>query len=311
MVDVIVELAVGMIIILCLVVIIVVAIYFWRKKKSVVLTIERDYRNPGASKTVFYAIYNSNFKQYDLFKNIFSFKPVRGLANVDLKAYTDAFGRVKAVRGVTGKPGDDMIVPVGLALNSQAAANEYAQTMSDGITARFQHVSLVHARVKGVDLDKLEKKELAKLIQITGLGIDALKKIQLMKDEDVKKLSEKEISETLKTTFTPEWVMQTLGIRTVEDANIITIPQKNAIASIGSRANEFIHDHAGWWEKNAGIFIGIMCMIMLAVSIVILFYGASQYLSQIPTIVQNTVQSSTQGALNAYGINLSNVVPKA
>ena len=293
-----------------LVVVIIGAIYFWRKKKAVILSIEKDYRNPQAGWTVFYAIYSKQLKYYELFTNALSFKPVRGLANVDLKAYTDNFGRVRAVRGVSGKPGDDMIVPVGLALNSQASANEYAQMMSDGISARFQHIGLVYQKIKGIDLDNIEKKELKTLIQTTGLNLDSLKTIQQMKQEDVSKLSDQDMDKFLKASFTPEWVMQKLGIRRVEDANIITVPQKNAIASLNTRANEFIVDHSGWWDKHGGMFIGIMCIMIVSIGIVMIMYENGQVLAQLPGIVQQTVQSSTTGALNAYGINVSNLIPK-
>ena len=304
------EIALVLIVIVCIVGIVVAAIYFWRKKSAILLSIEKDYRNPQAPKTIYYAIYNNGIKQYDLYTKLLSFKPKLGLANVDLKAFADVYGRVRAVRGVTGKPQDNLIVPLGLSLNSQAAANEYAQTISDGISARFQRITIVHAKLKDLNLDTMDAKARNELVKSTALSVESLKTIQQMQEKDVALLSTEDMDKFLKASFTSEWVMQKMGVRKVEDANIITISQKNAIASIGSRANEFISDHSGWWDKNAGIFIGLMCIIITAVSMSILLYGAGQYLGGIPGIVAQTVANSASASLHGL-TNLTGVaVPK-
>jgi hypothetical protein len=282
--------AIVLLIIGVLIVMTIGIIVFIRKRKAYVLSIEKDYRNPQSGRRTFYALYNSKVKYYELYNHILAWKPERGLANVDLKAFVDNFGRVRCIRSPTGKPGDDMIVPIGLALNGQAAAADAAQKLSDGATEILTKAGLAYKKLQSVkDIAKLTKEELDTLF--SPATVDLFKK-----------------------SFTAEWVMKTMGVPRVEDASVITIPQKNAIASLNTRANEFIIEHASWFESHYQVFIGILSVVIVAVSMVLIFYGASNYFStlgqSVPGIVSSAVQSSYNSSLHIYGLNLSSYVPK-
>lgn len=282
--------AIVLLIIGVLVVLTIGIIAYVRKRKAYVLSIEKDYRNPQSGRRTFYALYNSKVKYYELYNNILSWKPERGLANVDLKAFVDNFGRVRCIRSPTGKPGDDMIVPIGLALNGQAAALDVAQKLSDGVTGILTKAGLAYKKMQNVkDISSLSDEELTQLF--SPATIDLFKK-----------------------SFTADWVMKTVGVLSVEDASVITIPQKNAIASLNTRANEFILEHASWLESHYQVFIGIVSIIIVAVSMVLIFYGAGNYFAtlgqQVPGIVGKAVQAAYNSSLNIYGLNLTHLVPK-
>ncbi len=265
-------------------------IAFWRFRKSYRLTIEKDYRNPQAARKTFYAMYSPKLKYYELFSNILAFKAERGLANVDLKAFANRKGEVTAIRSPTGKPGDDMIVPIGLPITGQAEAQERADRISNGVMKILQEAGIAYEKLK----------ELNKLGTLT--------------DAEVQKMFSQATIQRFKSAFTSKWLLQEVGLNQIQDAAIITIPQKNAIASLNTRANEFVIDHTGWWEQHGGLIVGITTLIFVAVGVSIMMYGAQSYLTHlgasIPGIVQASYNASAHtNPLNIYGVNLTKSVP--
>lgn len=287
-----VEIAIAIIAIVVVIFTVIGLIAFWRFRKSYTLTIEKDYRNPQASRKKFYAIYNYKKKYYELFTNLLAFSAERAIANVDLKAYVDSYGKVRCVRSPTGKPGDDMIVPIGLPITGQADAAETADKFSNAIIGVFQKAGIAHEKLSD------------------------LKKLGTLSDEEVRKMFSENTIKEFKTAFTSDWVLKTVGLKPIQDASIITIPQKNAIASLNTRANEFVIDHSGWWEQHGGLVIGLMTIMFMVVGISIMMYGAQSYLTHlgasVPGIIQSAYNASltnAQHSLNIYGINLSKEVP--
>lgn len=278
----------------------------WRKFKAYVFIIVRDYRNPDKGSFKYYAVPNKDDKSIKYYNNLFTPWMSRKVPLVyDPAAFADDTKRVRLIRSPTGKPGDDMDVPIGLSLNSQGAARDYARMVSDSVSymipfyekckkldIRIGESAIIMAKRRGVTekingtitgasflgidfsyqngLDE-KGKPIIKKVLITEDQVDELK--LTMTSEDRKKLDPLGYSDF----FNEEWVMQKFGIRKVEDANIITIPSKTAIAQFNTGNNEFIKDGQGFFQKNIGAVLGLMCLVLFGVAVLLAFYGGNTF----------------------------------
>lgn len=228
-----------------------------RKKKAYVLFINVDWRNSQNPKRRYYCIVDRPGKALRLYKGLLSFKPVKNIPLLDVNAYANASKEVFCYQSPTGSPHDDMICPMGPSISGQGAAMDYANKVSSWITQ----------------------------------GTDEIFR-DYQKEHPEFSYDKKMWADNIMARFNKIGVMTTLGVRNVENANIVTLPQKMAVASLSSRANEFITERGGWLDRHSGLVVGLMIMMFVVVGFVILMYGASNYL--------NNLSSLTHSAVNTY-----------
>ena len=143
---------------------------------------------------------------------------------------------IRCVQGVTGSPSDDMIVPIAINVMSQAGALDYANKISDAIITNMAIILNGTTTSAGVVT--------APAIVDGKINVDTL-------------------TNRIKETFGKTWVMKTMGVAEVQNSNIITLAQKMFIASLASRANEFIQDRGGWLERNGTLFVALITMMFV------------------------------------------------
>ena len=347
-----------------------VALAVWRKIRAFNLHVMKDYRNPGKAVQKFYVIKDIKTKSLDYYSNLLTPWATRHVPLYDIGAYADANKVVKVIRSPTGRAGDDMDVPIGVSLNSQAAAGDYAKMLSDAVTNMMQFfdickkedfrigeivewepaqppapvASSVMSMVNGAwqrnePAVPVQNKFTAKIIAITydGITIEYSNPAYDVNIAGSKKyLAHKvpsadytELAHTMKSKdklaleplgysdfFTERFVMEKFGIRKVEDASVITIPQKTAIASLSSRANEFIMDRAGFLEKHASLLVGLMILLFAGLTAIFVFYGANTFYAGITGDIASlvpagahlagqpttTIAANGQGVLNASSL---------
>ena len=244
-----------------------------RKRKAYNLTLEKDYRNPANPKRNYYAIPDKKVKMIRLYKGLLSFSSVKNIPWMDLNAFADAKKIVRCVQGVTGSPYDDMFVPMGYSILSQGAAVDYANKVSDGVNE----------------------------------GVNAILREYQEKDPDFK-YDKNIVNEKIINKFTKTWVMKSFGVRNVENANIVTLPQKMAVASLSSRANEFITERGGWLDRHSGLVVGLMIMMFVVIGFVILMYGASNYLNNLSSLTHTAVNTYTN-LLGIHNTSTGSIIP--
>lgn len=273
----------------------------WRKMKAVPIEVMKDYRNPSRKPTSYYGMVDKRDGSIKFFARSIDFSFTRKIPIFDLNAWKDPKGKVKGVIGVSGRPGDDMFVPYGTALLSQAAANDYAKTVSDSVTnimSLYEQCKKMDLRVgeqaqievkKGKQTEKLK----GTISKINYLGVvftymnSPMAKTIVLSAEDVGELKpilsqeQKQVLKPLSYSdfFTEEWVMQKMGIRRVENASIMTVAQKQAIANSINNNNEFINDGRGFLEKHFAIVISLVALLFIGVMFMLGFYGANTFYS--------------------------------
>lgn len=245
-----------------------------RKRKAYVIYINADWRNSQQPKRRYYCIVDRPGKALRLYRGLLQFKPTKNIPLLDVNAYANASKEVFCYQSPTGSPHDDMICPMGPSISGQGAAMDYAGKVAEWVTQGTNDIFREY-QVEHPDFNYDKKAWNDKIIgKFTKLG-----------------------------------VMTTLGVRNVENANIVTLPQKMAVASLSSRANEFITERGGWLDRHSGVIVGLMIMMFVVVGFVIMMYGASNYLNNLSTLTHSTVNTYT----NLLGINTSKLnvaVPK-
>lgn len=237
----------------------VAAFALQRKGKAYVLSIEKDYRNPTSPKITYYCLVDRPAKALRLYKSLLSFKPAKNIPMFDINAYADAQKKVRCVRGVTGNPQDDMIVPLALTIPSQAGALDYANKMSDAIIMTMNPI-LTQMKLTPEQIEELTK--------------------------------------SIKTDFSKEWVMGKMGVVAVQNSNIVTLSQKMFIASLANRANEFVTERGGWLERHGTLFMLGIILLFVAVASVIMIYGVNNFLSNLNTLTHSAVSLAQVAGVN-------------
>lgn len=243
-----------------------------RKKKAYKLFINADWRNAQNPKRRYYCIVDRPGKALRLYRGLLSFKPTKNIPLLDVNAYANSDKEVFCYQSPTGSPHDDMICPMGPSISGQGAAMDYAGKVSEWVTTNTNDIFREY-QVKHPDF----------------------------------KYDKKELSDKINSIFNKVNVMQTLGVRNVENANIVTLPQKMAVASLSSRANEFITERSGWLEKHSGLIVGLMIMMFVVVGFVILMYGASNYLNNLSSLTHSAVNTYTN--LLGIGNHTGSIIP--
>ena len=316
----------------------------WRKYKAWVYVIAKDYRNPDKGKTRYYAVIDKDDKSIKYFSNLFTPFMTRKVPLVyDPSSFSDDQKRVKLIRSPTGKPGDDMDVPIGLSLNSQAAALDYAKGVSDSVTyllpfydkckqmdLRVGENVVIEVKRKSKNLEKIN----GMITEINHLGVGftyqdgvknekpIMKTVMLDYDNlpELKSTMKLEDKQKLKPLgysnfFTDSWVMQRFGIRKVEDANIITIPGKTAIAQFVNGSNEFVKEGQSFVERHIGAILGMMCMVLFGLATIFVFYGANSFYAGITADIGALASSlgvhvpAAAGSTASAGIGTTTTIP--
>lgn len=286
----------------------------WRKHKAYIGHLRIDYRNPSSGGRSYYIVPDTKTKTLDYFTSLLSLKAVKYAPMVyDIASFSDDKKNVNLIRSPTGKKGDNLDVPEGRSLNSQAACANYASLMSNSVTNVMEFYDIckkadfrVGEMVSWIPKKKNSSETIAKIMRISYDGIaiaypnpEYQSNIQGNKSVDgIPKLlnkvfdfeNYKELKQTMSLIdkknldpigynnfFTGEWVMVTGGIRKVEDANVITIPTKQAIAQSISNTNEFVLDRSGFLEKHSGLIIGLLILTFTGLTAMFVFYGANSW----------------------------------
>ena len=278
----------------------------YRKWKGWVIEVKKDYRNPDKRPQKFYAMVDKPDNSIRYYSSSMNPWQTRKVPLYDLSAWADSARHITVVRGVTGKPGDDMDVPIGLSLNSQAACNDYAKLMSDSIThilpfydkckeidLRVGEIGAITVKRNGVntklagtitridyrgavfeyDTGKKDRKDepIMKTIMLDHDNINEFK--TMMDKEEKQRLSPLGYS----NFFTTMFVMQKMGVRKVEDANVMTIPAKQSIANFINGNNEFVNEGLGLFEKHFFKFFALGFFLILALSVYFVINGNLQW----------------------------------
>ena len=324
----------GMLVIGILIVLCIGGFALWRKQKAYRFVVEKDYRNPQAGRKKWYAVPDMGAKAIRLYNNLVTPWPAKNVPLFDINAFADSDKTVHLVRGVTGRPADDMLVPMGLTLLSQAAAFDYAKDVSNAVGSLMQLYDAVdenHLRIGDTCEYVVDNKTISgKITKVdyTGAVFSYIESFSADGSPNYERylLGVKELASLTVTTpqenkdlldvvgysdfFSTEWVMKTFGIRRVEDANIVTIPQKTAVASLASKANEFVINRSGFLEKHSGLVIGCILIFIVGISVYIILNGANTFYAGITSDVHGLISAQIQQAgSSGYGIN-GTILPK-
>jgi hypothetical protein len=277
----------------------------WRKYKAYVYHV-RDFRSGSDKLKKYYVIADKNDKSLKYYNNLFTPWMTRKVPLVYEPGSFAIDGKhVRLIRSPTGKPGDDMDVPIGTALNSQASAMDFMRKLSDEISValpiyntfkthdyRIGERGTVEFVVRGKNGKLGDVKSLD--ATITGVARDGItvsyelagkKQARTLREDEIQEFKSS-MSRQQKLTlpefdysdfFTAEWLMQRFGITRVEDASIITIPSKQAIARFNSGGNEFVKEGAPWLERHSGVVIGVLILFVAGLTAYFVMQGGTAF----------------------------------
>jgi hypothetical protein len=95
----------------------------------------------------------------------------------------------------------------------------------------------------------------------------------------------------IREIFTDQWVMKLIGVREVQDANIVLLSQKAQVSSLHSLTNEFRKNYLSTWAKyQLPIMFGIVVFILFIAAIPIIS-ATLQYQQGLAATTQAFIQN--------------------
>lgn len=276
-----------------------------RKWKGFRLVILKDLRNPSGGSVRYWALYNSAKDDYvKLYSNLF--RPFKNKITppFDLSAYS--YDRtIYALRGVSGHPEDENIIPIHLPLVSAAGATQYSSEASGAVIRTLKLMDRILAKKLRIsDVIELDNQSYyVKSIDYNGVtiayeGEEEIKnkdgtiskhKVEYSQLLDLDRLDELKITIPAKDRELPSyidffntgWVMQTLGVVPVEDVNVVLSSQKSAVASFNSKVNERVLNKQGWFTRNVVLVQVILITMVFAIAFSIIIYATQNYVTSV------------------------------
>ena len=262
-----------------------------RKMKSKKLVVLKDFRNRSAPIQKFYVRADKkNGNRLILYKNLFQPTKSRIEPPFDLSAYT--WNKViYCVKGVTGNPDDENLVPVRIPLIGQISAHEISEELASALQKTYEFYDALKKfhigdKVLYDNEDKLKHNCIVVKFGYEGMVLKLEGSDRTIVIPDLSELKYVSITEhnpkgqppSLQDILNVEWALHNFGIIPVDDANAILIQEKDAVLSVNSAILQREVDMANKWMRQL-VIIGFVILAMgLAIFFAIISYSAFTFI---------------------------------
>lgn len=263
-----------------------------RKAKSKKLIVLKDFRNPSAAPQKFYVRADKKSgNRLILYKNLFQPTKSKIEPPFDLSAYKWN-NVIYCVKGVTGNPDDENLVPVRIPLIGQISARTASEELASALQKTYEFYDELRQYRTGdrVLFDNPDKMKYS--CTVMSFGYDGM--VLQPDDKDKKPILIPDVSELkyvelvkhspggqavrLQDILNAEWAMHNFGIIPVDDANAILIAEKDAVLSVNSAILQREVDMANKWMRQLVIIGFVLLAVGLAIFFSIISYSAYTFI---------------------------------
>lgn len=299
-----------------------IAIAANRKYKGYKLIILRDFRNFAKGPTKYWALYRvGKDSAVKMYANIF--KPTKSEMTPPFDLGAFSYNRtIYAVRGVTGHPEDDNIVPIHIPLVGQGSAIAYSNEISSAVISALAHKQAVEAAdisvgdivdyrdsrwiVSSIGADGVELH--GQIADGGGSGADIPKAFvadtsEYARFKPVSKCADR-TPQALSAYLGPDWVFRYLGLVPVQDANIILRSAKDAIATFNSAIQERQQSVMSMFARYPWLIPMALLSFVVVISASIIWYSVSQDAGSVASTATAAIQ-------HLVGLTATSTIPVA